>query len=181
MLLAGNLICGFPWGIFQTLTTAYAAEIAPLAMRGYLTSWVSMCWGTGSFLAAVVLRGSLQLKGEAQYKVPYGLQWVWPIPLFLVAYFCPESPWYLVRMGRYEEAEKSLYRLARPGYYTPESMKAQLALMKYTNEKEKAEAANSSYFDCFRGVNLRRTEIVCACFLIQTWNGQPICSYATVL
>jgi MFS family permease len=47
MLLVGNILCGIPWGIFQTLTTAYAAEIAPTAMRGYLTAWVSMCWGAG--------------------------------------------------------------------------------------------------------------------------------------
>lgn len=64
MLFVGNMICGFPWGIFQTLTTAYAAEICPMAMRGYLTSWVSMCWGTGSFLAAGVLRASLGLPGN---------------------------------------------------------------------------------------------------------------------
>jgi len=64
MLFVGNMICGFPWGIFQTLTTTYAAEICPMAMRGYLTSWVSMCWGTGSFLAAGVLRASLGLPGN---------------------------------------------------------------------------------------------------------------------
>lgn len=64
MLFVGNMVCGFPWGIFQTLTTAYAAEICPMAMRGYLTAWVSMCWGTGSFLAAGVLRGCLGLPGN---------------------------------------------------------------------------------------------------------------------
>jgi len=76
MLVAGNIVCGLPWGVFQTLTTAYAAEIAPVAMRGYLTSWVSMCWGTGSFLAAGVLRASLGLPGDWAWRVPYMLQWV---------------------------------------------------------------------------------------------------------
>lgn len=73
-LLVGNILCGIPWGIFQTLTTAYAAEICPAALRGYLTAWVSMCWGAGSFLAAGVLRGSLQLKGDAGWRLPYGLR-----------------------------------------------------------------------------------------------------------
>jgi hypothetical protein len=27
--------------VFQTLTTSYAAEVAPVALRGYLTTWVS--------------------------------------------------------------------------------------------------------------------------------------------
>lgn len=47
MLLAGNFICGLPWGIFQTLTTAYAAEICPMALRAHLTSFVNICWAFG--------------------------------------------------------------------------------------------------------------------------------------
>lgn len=29
--------------VFQTLTTAYAAEICPMAIRGHLTSFVNIC------------------------------------------------------------------------------------------------------------------------------------------
>lgn len=64
MLFAGEVVCGVvsrsynhlprhqltfyqSWGIFQTLTTAYASEICPVSMRGYLTSYVNMCWGMG--------------------------------------------------------------------------------------------------------------------------------------
>lgn len=181
MLFAGNILCGIPWGIFQTLTTAYAAEICPAAIRGYLTAWVSMCWGAGSFLAAGILRGSLQLKGDVAWKMPYALQWAWVVPLFTVAFLAPESPWYLVRVGRLEDAEKALRRLARKDFYTEESMAQTLALMKHTNEMEKIEAANSSYRDCFHGTNLRRTGIVCMAWLIQIMNGQSITAYAAVL
>lgn len=38
MLVAGEVICGLPWGVFQTLTTAYAAEVCPIQLRGYLAS-----------------------------------------------------------------------------------------------------------------------------------------------
>ena len=181
MLLAGNIVCGIPWGIFQTLTTAYAAEICPAAMRGYLTAWVSMCWGCGSFLATGVLRGSLELSGNAGWRVPYALQWVWIPPLFLVGCFAPESPWYLVRRNRIEDAEKSLRRLARKGYYTERTMAETLALMKHTNEMEKNEAMSASYKDCFRGTNLRRTVIVCMAFVIQMLNGQSITQYAAIM
>lgn len=160
MLFAANILCGVPWGIFQTLTTAYAAEICPAAMRGYLTAWVSMCWGCGSFLAAGVLRASLDLEGDLGWKLPYALQWVWVVPLFFAALFSPESPWYLVRRGRVADAEKSLRRLARKDLYTEQSMKETLALMVHTNEMEKIESADASFKDCFRGTNLRRTGIV---------------------
>ncbi|KAK2022133.1 general substrate transporter [Colletotrichum zoysiae] len=180
MLLAANFLCGIPWGLFQTLTTAYAAEICPAAMRGYLTAWVSMCWGTGTFLATIVLRGSLELEGDLGWKIPYALQWVWIIPLFIIGYLAPESPWYLVRKGRVEDAEKSLRRLARKNHYTEQSMAGTLALMKHTDEMEKIESAGAIYKDCFRGTNLRRTGIICMAWVIQILNGQSICSYAAI-
>ncbi|KAH7139895.1 alpha-glucosides permease MPH2/3 [Dactylonectria estremocensis] len=181
MLLAGNIICGIPWGVFQTLTTAYAAEICPAAMRGYLTAWVSMCWGAGTFLATGVLRGSLSLKGDAGWRVPYGIQWIWIPPLLLVGFLAPESPWYLIRRGRDAEAEKSLRRLASKDFYTEETMAQTIALMKHTNEMEKIEAADASYRDAFHGTNLRRTGIVCMAWVIQMLNGQSITAFAAVM
>ena len=44
MLLAGEILCGIPWGVFQTITTAYAAEVTPVALRPYLTTYVNLCW-----------------------------------------------------------------------------------------------------------------------------------------
>ncbi|TPX06797.1 uncharacterized protein E0L32_002293 [Thyridium curvatum] len=181
MLLAGNIICGIPWGIFQTLTTAYAAEICPPAMRGYLTAWVSMCWGAGSFLATGVLRSSVNNLSDAGWRIPYAVQWVWIPPLFIVGCVAPESPWYLVRRGRIEDAEKSLRRLARKDHYTEQSMAETLALMKHTNEMEKIEAAGASYKDCFHGTNLRRTAVVCMAWVIQMFNGQSITQYAAIM
>lgn len=44
VLLVGQICQGIPWGIFQTLTTAYAAEVCPVHLRGYLTTYVNLCW-----------------------------------------------------------------------------------------------------------------------------------------
>lgn len=37
MLLVSQLLCGLSWGIFQTLTTTYAADVMPVALRGYVS------------------------------------------------------------------------------------------------------------------------------------------------
>ena len=42
VLVVGEVFCGIPWGIFQTLTTQYASEVAPVALRAYLTTYVNM-------------------------------------------------------------------------------------------------------------------------------------------
>ena len=36
-------------GTFQTMTTAYAAEVCPVALRHYLTAYVNLCWIIGQF------------------------------------------------------------------------------------------------------------------------------------
>lgn len=40
MLAVGEWACGVPWGMFQTLTTAYAAEVTPIQLRPYLTAYI---------------------------------------------------------------------------------------------------------------------------------------------
>lgn len=39
VLLVGVFLCNIPWGVFATTGPAYAAEVAPLALRGYLTAY----------------------------------------------------------------------------------------------------------------------------------------------
>lgn len=43
VLVVGQILCGFSWGVFATIGPAYASEIVPLQLRGYLTSYVNLC------------------------------------------------------------------------------------------------------------------------------------------
>lgn len=42
MLLIGEFLCGFPWGVFATSAPAYASEVLPLQLRVYFTSYTNM-------------------------------------------------------------------------------------------------------------------------------------------
>lgn len=57
MLFAGEILCGLPWGAFQTLTTPYAADVTPIHLRPVLTSFVNLCWVAGSLIASGVQDG----------------------------------------------------------------------------------------------------------------------------
>jgi SP family general alpha glucoside:H+ symporter-like MFS transporter len=81
--------------------------------------------------------------------------------LFLVAYFAPESPWNAVRRGKIDEARHSLMRLATASADKEAAVEASLAYIRHTTELEKAETQGASFWECFKGTNLRRTEIVC--------------------
>jgi hypothetical protein len=51
MLLVGELLIGFPLGIFLTLPTFYAAEICPMVLRPYLTTYVNLCYSIGKYIS----------------------------------------------------------------------------------------------------------------------------------
>ena len=51
-----EIIAGIPWGVFQTLTITYASEVCPVALRGYLTTYVNFCWGLGQVVGIGVIK-----------------------------------------------------------------------------------------------------------------------------
>lgn len=178
VLLVGELLCGFPWGIFATSSPTYASEVLPLSLRIYMTSWTNMCFVIGQLLASGVLAGLVDVPNEWSYRVPFAIQWFWPAVLFPILLFAPESPWYLVRKGRLQEARKALVRLNQSA--EPEEIDATLALIIHTDNQEKEQfKVKTSYWQCFRGVELRRTEIACMSILGQVTVGPWFASQST--
>lgn len=91
--LVGAVMQGIPWGIFQTLTTTYASEVAPVKIRAYLTTYVNLCWVIGQLIAAGIIKGFLTREDHWAYKIPFAIQWVWPPFILIGCWFAPESPW----------------------------------------------------------------------------------------
>lgn len=181
MLLAGEILCGIPWGVFQTITTAYASEVMPVKLRAYLTTYVNLCWVLGQIVATGVLRGMLnQGNSDWGWRIPYALQWMWPIPILIGCVLAPESPWWLVRHGRFEEAKHSLLRLTSPNTSANFNVDQTVAMMEHTTELEKEMNTGTSYWDCFKGTDLRRTEIVCLVWLAQQVCGSTFMGQSTV-
>lgn len=119
-----------------------------------------MCWGAGILLSSGVVRAVTGIHGDMGWKLPFILQWIWPLPLFIGAYFAPESPWNAVRRGKTQLARNSLMRLCRDTPEKEREVEATLAYIRHTTEMEMAETANAGFFECFKGTNLWRTEIV---------------------
>ncbi|KAH6968165.1 hypothetical protein HG530_007767 [Fusarium avenaceum] len=176
ILVLGEVLCGIPWGAFQSVTPAYASEVAPVVLRPYLTTFINMCWVIGQFFAAAVNKSSVGRNDEWAYRIPFGVQWVWPVPILAGVIFAPESPWWHVRKGNRAAAKKSLLRLTspqQPNFNADET----IAMIEHTNEMEKNLKEGTSYRDCFKGVDLRRTEIVVGIWLVQTLGGQNLMGY----
>ena len=168
-LVAGQILCGLPWGIFATAAPAYASEVLPMSLRVYMTSWTNMCFIIGQFISAGVLAGLVNNPTEWAYRIPFAVQWVWPVVLAPIIWFAPDTPWHLVRVGKLGDAKKSLLRL-RPSDSDLE-IENMLGLIKYTNDFESELEVGTSYWDCFKGFELRRTEIACMAFAGHVLSG----------
>lgn len=181
MLLVGQFFCGLPWGVFVTCAPAYASEVLPMRLRVFFTSWTNMCFIIGQLIAAGVLAGLVSRPDEWAYRIPFALQWTWPAFLVPILCFAPESPWHLVRVGKLEEARKSLSRLQRSSKFSEKlNLDTALAEIVHTNNTEIQLSAGTSYLDCFRGIELRRTEIACMCFAGQVLSGSSFAYNSTV-
>ncbi|MCO5549827.1 hypothetical protein L7F22_003301 [Adiantum nelumboides] len=177
-LLIGQILQGLPWGIYQSLAVSYAADVCPVALRPILTSYVNFCWGVGHLIAAGVLRSTVQRKDDWAWRIPYAIQWIWPPIVIFFSILAPESPWYLVRKGRIAEAERAVHRLQGVNS-SKEKAKKTVAMLKHTNELEIAATKGATYLDCFKGTNLRRTEIGIMVWLAQQFTGWVLARYAT--
>jgi SP family general alpha glucoside:H+ symporter-like MFS transporter len=175
MYLGAEILLGVPWGVFQTLTTTYAAEVCPNVLRPYLTMLVSLSWSVGYLIGTSVLRGFLSMKGEWAYRIPFALQWSLPIPLAIGIYLAPESPWWLIRKGRSEDAAKMLRRL-RTKETHEEEIADTVSMMVYTVKIEDEMKSSSSYWDLFKNIDLRRTEITLLTYVLQAITA-PLIGY----
>lgn len=105
-------------------------------------------------------------------------RWVWPLPLIIGAYLAPESPWWLVRQNRLEEAKAAVHRLTSRQSVAFDVDK-HVILMALTTEHERTVNASTRYLACFQRTDLRRTVIVIGCYCMQVLSGSTLRAYAT--
>ncbi|RCI15846.1 hypothetical protein L249_1707 [Ophiocordyceps polyrhachis-furcata BCC 54312] len=172
-LLVGELLAGLVLGVFISLAPVYSSEVCPMAIRGHLTSYVNVAFVIGQVLANGVTAGTQRLRDHWAYSLPFALQWFWSGILIAGLLFLPESPWWLVRRGRIQDAELSLRRLASPAV----DVSKVLALIIETDRLELELESGSTYWDCFRHVNLRRTEISIGVYSAQVLSGIYLINY----
>ncbi|KAF3352135.1 ATP-dependent helicase SGS1 [Verticillium dahliae VDG1] len=153
-------------GALLNLCTAYIADVAPLAIRASAIGFCNLSQCIGPFIAAIMSNYTAKWDTDWSWKALVAAQYGFAAVALVGQIFMPESPVYLVRMGRMTAAQKSLERM----YSDPQDAKGHLHRISLTLEE--AELSNTgSYIDCFRGTNLRRTLICIMVFLSEPMAG----------
>ena len=105
----------------------------------------------GLLIAAIVNNATKDRPTRASWQLPIALQFIWGFVLAVGMILLPESPRWLIKKGRDQDAAVALSRLISLPPDHPE-IRAELDEIRVSFQHEK-ELGESSYLDCFRPAN----------------------------
>lgn len=150
VFVPGRLFAGLGVGLVSTMVPMYQSECAKSKYRGAIVSCYQWFITIGLLLAAVATYATKDIDNALCYRIPIGLQFAWAAILVGGFAFMPESPRWLVKQGRFDEAANALARLdaALPGDH---EVLIQLDEIRsnYEAELEAARGHRTGWLACF--------------------------------
>lgn len=97
-------------GLKEVTVPVFSAENSPTNIRGGLVmSW--QVWTAFGILCGTAANLAVKDVGQIAWRLQLGSAFIPAVPLVLGIYFCPESPRWLMKKGKYHKAYRSLLRL----------------------------------------------------------------------
>jgi len=138
-LLVTRLLLGIGMGAKASTVPVFAAENTPALIRGGLVMSWQMWTAFGIFLGCTANLILYQV-GPIAWRLQLGSAFLPAVPLVIGVYFCPESPRWYMKKGRYQDAYRSLKRLrnselqaARDLYYVHRQLQEEFAVLQGSN------------------------------------------------
>ncbi|KAK7696521.1 hypothetical protein QCA50_001179 [Cerrena zonata] len=150
----GRLISGLGVGALSAAVPMYQAETAPPQIRGTLTATYQLFITFGILVAYCISIGTRNVDGSASWRIVVAIGILWALVLGIGMLFMPESPRWLARKGRYDEAK---YALARARGVNPkeadDNIKIHRELADMRTAVEHEAAIQAGWIDCFKPEN----------------------------
>ena len=109
-LFVTRILLGLGMGAKASTVPIYAAENCPASIRGGLVMSWQMWTAFGIFLGFCANLAVYDV-GPIAWRLQLGSACIPALPLLIGVYFCPESPRWYIKKGRYADAFRSLCRL----------------------------------------------------------------------
>ncbi|OTB04022.1 hypothetical protein M426DRAFT_321113 [Hypoxylon sp. CI-4A] len=158
MLIVGRIINGLSVGICSAQVPVYISELSPPSKRGRfigMQQW-AITWGIA--IMFFICYGSSFIEGKAAFRLPWGLQMVPALLLLLGLLVLPESPRWLAKKDRWEEAKEVLVLVHGKGDPDSQLVSRELSEIREVVEFER-QNADVSYLELFRPKMINRTHI----------------------
>ncbi|MBA4697031.1 MAG: sugar porter family MFS transporter [Legionella sp.] len=166
ILISARLMLGFAIGLAAVTTPLYLAETAPLHLRGAIVSVYQLAITIGIFCAYSM--NYLLLEHQA-WRIMFASSAIPAVLLLVGIFFLPESPRWLVHVGRESAALKALKRLGRTG-----SVEEEFIEIKTTLAQEPKQA---SWADVFKKPLLPVLMLGMILFCLQQLSGINVVIY----
>lgn len=126
-VIPGRLVMGFGVGAAAQIVPVYIQELAPARARGRLTCLNSIAVTGGQVVAYGIGAGFEHVSSGWRWIIALG---AFPpiVQIFGIHFFMPESPRYLIKQHRDDEATRALTRIYPLA--TPEQIAAKIGVMK---------------------------------------------------
>ncbi|KAJ8495810.1 hypothetical protein ONZ45_g4611 [Pleurotus djamor] len=148
LFVVGRVFAGLGVGLVSCLVPMYQSECSPKWIRGAVVSMYQWAITIGLLLAAVVNNATQYRDDHSSYQIPIAVQFVWAAVLAGGMVALPESPRWLIKRGRDEDAAISMSRLTSLHRDSAE-VQSELDDIRANLEAERS-LGESSYADCFK-------------------------------
>ncbi|KAL5769295.1 hypothetical protein ACOSP7_015846 [Xanthoceras sorbifolium] len=132
VIIIGRIFVGFGVGMASMTAPLYISEASPARIRGALVSLNALLITGGQFLSYLINLAFTKTPGTWRWML--GVAGVPAVIQFFLMLMLPESPRWLYRQNRVEEAEAILRKV-----YTEDEVHIELELLKQSVENEKAD------------------------------------------
>lgn len=166
-------------GMELAVVPAFQSEIVPASARGFIVGTYQLSLNFGGLVINAVCRGTSDIQDNRAWRIPLGLFYIVPTIVLSLIFLTPESPRWLLKQGRTEEARENLRKL-RVGRFTNQQIELEFRELETALNSEVA-FEKGNFQEVFKGVNLKRTMLVVLVNFFQQATGQAFASqYGTI-
>ncbi|KII92502.1 hypothetical protein PLICRDRAFT_134162 [Plicaturopsis crispa FD-325 SS-3] len=178
MFIGARFLVGFGLTFAAGAAPLLVSEVAFPSHRAQATSMYNTMWYLGSIIAAWTTFGTFHIASSWAWRIPSAIQGLPSVLQLVLIWFVPESPRWLMRHGKEDQALDTL------AYYHGNGDK-QNPLVEYEFEEIKAAIALDSKAEADVGWvslfstpgNLKRVRIIVALAVFSQWSGNGLASY----
>ncbi|KAI5468061.1 general substrate transporter [Mariannaea sp. PMI_226] len=188
-IYAGRILTGIACGAITATVPSYIAELSIVSIRGILTGLFEVAYQTGSLIGFWINYGinqHMDPTSSISWRVPMAVQIIPAGILFIGGFFLHESPLWLMRKNREEDATtalESLRNLPRDHTYLQEDL--QMIRSRLSEEAAVAAKYGTGPWAFFRGALAElsrkgmwnRVVLVLCAFTLQNMSGAAAINY----
>lgn len=176
-LICGRLIAGFGVGFASSTVPVYISELAPKKIRGRLGGLFQWAVTWGIMIMFYIGYGCSFIDGTGSFRLAWGIMIIPGLLLLAGTFVLAESPRWLAKEGRWEEAIEIISKVQSNGDLNHPDVALEIEEIREALEIEKNSA---TLMDLFRKDSILRTSVGISAQIWQQLTGMNVMMYYIV-